>query len=924
MPPSVCFLLLACACATAARPTAPPLDLLASIWQPSQQPTYGALSVTNAWGSLLLSSSNVLGINAVEMAPFSSGWDASKLYGWPTDTATLSLNGVPVPPSATLWTPYSGIRNGTNGEGAQVHSEVRWVFEAQAVLFEVNITLPQGGVVNASVDFLFPLRHYPRADQCDSWHYPTHSEPCCWNWFPPEPAPGQEGLFKPTFEACPGQPGVYDALSQVDDISAAGSAFAIPGACAGSGGGAPPHTQGAPSGAARPQAAPPPTTVLNPGHLPLFRASAPSALVELGAPSSTQGSTATWVTRALAPGETARLRFALAFSNASSPAVNVGAARGLAASFPLAWAQAAEDWQGRFAAVFDQSKGHFSGFLPLLTAGGTGDWQQGFASPMERIYYASIVGLLAHERTNFPPSLPADPGPCPVSRAASPSFNRTAPQGIGSTGSSSGMDRYLPPDLQRLFTGSAFSGGARLRGGFEGGRGASSLLRKARGVAAAPLDSTSLLDEQDAPWRIFITGGGMNTSTNIFLWDNQYGSQLLMLLEPETYARQVLLWMGSVDEVGVPSYLSFWGYDYASRRGVGNYYSSNLFTLMELIHAYLRVTGDVDFLSTRLAIPYPNGTVAHPTLYDLALAMSQHWRSMNASGYLADFGLAPNLLECVPSYIHFVAGPNAGNAWMAQAMSAIAGSWAGDAPTAQALAVDAAAIAQDVLQRLYLPGKGYWRALQPSGVGAPVQHVMDFVYTSRFLGVQGGQSGGRVGPGHIPTHVASEMGTWLKANLLVPHWMRALSLSDPAAPLSNRSDHGPSGSYIGWPALTIKSLHAQGDTAGALAFLNDTLFCATLGPYGQAIEVRPPGDPYKPMDVTLYNAMVSHSFGDAIMEVAFGLTLPLALPGQPPATSPLVDADKSRGFWGTLWGVHWNGTLWNVVSSSGGLALVPA
>jgi hypothetical protein len=50
--------------------------------------------------------------------------------------------------------------------------------------------------------------------------------------------------------------------------------------------------------------------------------------------------------------------------------------------------------------------------------------------------------------------------------------------------------------------------------------------------------------------------------------------------EPETYARQILLWMGSVDEAGVPSYLSFWGYDYASRRGVGNYYSTNLFTLL--------------------------------------------------------------------------------------------------------------------------------------------------------------------------------------------------------------------------------------------------------------------------------------------------------------------------------------------------------
>jgi hypothetical protein len=400
-----------------------------------------------------------------------------------------------------------------------------------------------------------------------------------------------------------------------------------------------------------------------------------------------------------------------------------------------------------------------------------------------------------------------------------------------------------------------------------------------------------------------------------------------MMLEPETFARQLLLWLGGVDEAGTPSYLSFWGYDYASRRGVGNYYSTNLFTLVELLHAYLRVTRDFEFLNTTLSIgPYPNGTFAQRSVYELAMEMAEHWRAQGASGHLADFGLAPNLLECVPSYTHYVAGPNAGNAWMAAAMARLAGAWAGDGARAAALAADAAAIGAEVLQRLYVPGKGYWGALGAGGGGnlTGVQHVMDFAYTSRFLGLQGGASGGRVAPGAIPPATAAEMTAWLKGSLLVPHWMRALSLSDPAAPLSNRSDHGPSGAYIGWPALTVKALHALGDTAGALAFLNDTLFCATLGPYGQAIEVNPPGDPYKPMDVTLYNALVAHAFGDAIMEVAFGLVLPLAPPGEAPPASPLVDAGVPRGFEGTLWGVEWAGARWNVVSGAGGLELVPA
>ena len=550
-------LLLAAAASTRAPPAAPPLDCLASIWQPADPATYGALSLSNAWGSLLLSSQNVLGVNALEMAPFSSGWDAQDLYGWPTDAASLSLNGAPVAPQQTLWTPYSGIRQASTG-GVEVQSEVRWVFEAQAVLFEVNLTMPLGGALNASVDFLLPLRYYPRADACDSWHYPTHSEPCCWNWFPPAPAHGQERYFGASWEPCAGgSGGGVDAVSQVDSISAAGSAFAFSSACpaqhaaaaaADSAAAAAPAPPPAAASVACPLSGPP--SELNPGHLARLRQRAAQgaggALIELGAPTATQGSSASW-TRTLAPGDTARLRFALAFSNASAPAVNVAAARALAASFPQAWAAAASDWQQRFAAAFDPSRQHFSGALPLLTAGSGsgsnssgGDWASGVATPLERLYYASVIGLLAMERTNFPPAMPDSPGPCPVSLAASGAFNRSSAAalqelqqqqqqqqtpaleaGAQQRGAGSGMDRYISPQLAQLFTGSAYSGGAGARGGHGGGAGASRLLRQRGGA----LRASDLLEEAGAPWRMFITGGGMNSSTNIFYWVSFFGGR---------------------------------------------------------------------------------------------------------------------------------------------------------------------------------------------------------------------------------------------------------------------------------------------------------------------------------------------------------------------------------------------------------------
>ena len=47
------------------------------------------------------------------------------------------------------------------------------------------------------------------------------------------------------------------------------------------------------------------------------------------------------------------------------------------------------------------------------------------------------------------------------------------------------------------------------------------------------------------------------------------------MLEPLTLARQLLLWTSSVDEDSDEvSQWSFWGYDYAAQRGVGNYYVS--------------------------------------------------------------------------------------------------------------------------------------------------------------------------------------------------------------------------------------------------------------------------------------------------------------------------------------------------------------
>ena len=159
-------LLLSAALAAAAPPQ---LSSLSSIWQPVQPDTYGAPSVTNAWGTVLASVTNVLGFNALEMAPFSSGWDSTNQHGWAVDTASLFIDGAPVPPAASQWTPFSVRRNGTAGELA-VSTELRWVFEAQALLLEATIVSPRPVNFSLDVDLRAPVRYFPAADDCPSWH----------------------------------------------------------------------------------------------------------------------------------------------------------------------------------------------------------------------------------------------------------------------------------------------------------------------------------------------------------------------------------------------------------------------------------------------------------------------------------------------------------------------------------------------------------------------------------------------------------------------------------------------------------------------------------------------------------------------------------------------------------------------------------
>jgi len=257
-----------------------------------------------------------------------------------------------------------------------------------------------------------------------------------------------------------------------------------------------------------------------------------------------------------------------------------------------------------------------------------------------------------------------------------------------------------------------------------------------------------------------------------------------------------------------------------------------------------------------------------------------------------------------------VASFNAANAWMLRSLAALLAA-RGDAAQAQAFRAEAADISERVLSLLYVEGKGYFRARYPNGSAVPVRHVIDYVYASEFLG-----------PDVLGERRVHEMARFVSAELLTDTWMRALSLADPAAPASDRTDHGPYGAFDGWVPLTVAALARGGNHSFAADFLRRTSFVTTLGPYGQAHGVADPylrsTHTYKPFEFTLSNEHGGTDFVDAILTAIFGLQ-PAANLTLEPRTPPVAASSAARGVEARLVGVPWQGRLYDAAAGPWGV-----
>lgn len=190
---------------------------------------------------------------------------------------------------------------------------------------------------------------------------------------------------------------------------------------------------------------------------------------------------------------------------------------------------------------------------------------------------------------------------------------------------------------------------------------------------------------------------------------------------------------------------------------------------------------------------------------------------------LADYGGAANLLECVPTYTHKVPALNAANAWLMREAADVVETTRPQ--VAASLRARAANVSAAVRSRLYVAGKGYWACEQPDGRLVEVRHVIDFATVGHALADD------------LSPATAAEMATFFAAELRTPNWLRALSLSDAAAPQSDRKDHGPYGAYDGWLGESVLALSRLGRYADALNVTRSMAPVYDRGPGGQSHQV---------------------------------------------------------------------------------------
>lgn len=355
----------------------------------------------------------------------------------------------------------------------------------------------------------------------------------------------------------------------------------------------------------------------------------------------------------------------------------------------------------------------------------------------------------------------------------------------------------------------------------------------------------------------YLTLGGHTLPTLSFPWDTSLTGLSLALLDPLQLRKMVEVWF----EQDMHQHLAT---DYVSGTGVGPWYAVNDTAIVACARDYLRVTGDMQWLDKKVA-----GKDVLNHLTDHAL----YWEKLQHTDRgLADYGNIENLLEVVSTYLHEVAGMNAGNV---SSMRFVADlwEWRGNGVRAADLRMKARQLAERISRLLYVDGKGWWRAGQLDGTYNEVRHCYDFLAVAENMADD------------LSAQQKREMTQFFWRELRTGKWMRALSAGDDDATWNIRPDHSAIGAYASWPPMSAKGLYRLGRPGEQIAgWLREVAMAGNQGPIGQAHFIEDVWAPHKgaafkcPNDPPYLNewcCIAGGAFTDLVLDTLFGVTLSL-------------------------------------------------
>ena len=401
--------------------------------------------------------------------------------------------------------------------------------------------------------------------------------------------------------------------------------------------------------------------------------------------------------------------------------------------------------------------------------------------------------------------------------------------------------------------------------------------------------------------RSFITSGERAPGTQ-FYWDASMQTTVWALLEPAGMKATLRRWLVQNPRSEAVIYLTRTnGFDAEVHDHITGY-AFNACTIFKTALDYLRVTGDTAFLDEKLE----DGK----TVLQRMDKMATDWKTLvHHDSPLADYGENRNLLECAPAYIGRVASCNAQNVWMMRQDAVLQG-LEGKAARARELREDAKHLLPAVLS-LYKSGDGVWYGLHNDGQRVELRHCVDYIYVGNALA------------GDLTPGMRHQMTDFVQRELLTRDWMRAMSLQDAAAAISDRPDHGPMGAYDGWPALTVGTMWRLGFPGAAFDFYCRTAEVTQEGPFAQAREFYgPQRDQYDApvriaeRDGCMKECISGVAFADVVINTFFGFMPSVG------EKNMLSDPQTPRPFTGQLLHVPSRGERFTISASEKGVSVL--